>query len=112
MAAGTEMAIGLWAAVEHETVKVRMGGVALELPHPGSAWPGCLADFRAFERARRVLRQCQPETRRLGPRGDGFLVGIAAAPDGRVRRHGSQQDNLATPNPGAGVQGQHRPFEL
>src|SRR3984885_11644883 len=46
MAAGPELAIGLRAAVEHETVKVRMGGVALELPHPGSTWPGCLADIR------------------------------------------------------------------
>src|SRR4051794_23381045 len=48
-----EMAIGPRPAVEHETVKVRMGGVALELPHPGSAWPGLLADLRGFELARR-----------------------------------------------------------
>src|SRR5215471_7739717 len=68
MAAGPEMAIGLRTAVRHVTVKVRMGGVAPELPHPGSTWPGCLADIRAFERARRMLRQCEPETRRLGPR--------------------------------------------
>src|SRR6202050_4518526 len=68
MAAGPEMAIGRRAAGEHETVKVRMGGVALELPHPGSTWPGCLADIRTFERARRMLRQCEPETRRFGPR--------------------------------------------
>src|ERR1700728_4128784 len=43
MAAGPEMAIGLRAAVEHETVKVRMGGVALNFPHPGSPCAGCLA---------------------------------------------------------------------
>src|SRR6185437_13833978 len=44
MAAGADMAIGLRAAVEHEPVKVRMDGVALELSQPGSTWPGCLAD--------------------------------------------------------------------
>src|SRR5579871_6352181 len=54
MAAGPEMAIGLRAAVGHVTVKVRMGGVALELPQPRSTWPGCLADIRAFEHARRM----------------------------------------------------------
>src|ERR1700687_3577629 len=42
-----EMAIGPGAAVEHETVNVRMGGVALELPHPGSTWPGIRTDRRA-----------------------------------------------------------------
>src|SRR6185437_8263215 len=68
MAAGPEMAIGLRAAVGHEAVKVRMGGVALELPHPGPTWPGCLADIRACERPRRMLREGEPETRRLGPR--------------------------------------------
>src|SRR6201990_783359 len=49
MPTGGEMAIGPRAAVEHETVKVRMGGVALELPHLGSTRPGILADLRAFE---------------------------------------------------------------
>ena len=34
MPADGEMAIGPGAAVEHETVEVGMGGVALELPHP------------------------------------------------------------------------------
>src|ERR1700684_212045 len=96
MAAGPDMAIGLWAAVEHETVKVRMGGVALELPHPGSAWPGCLADFRGFERARRVLRQCQPETRRLGPRGHVVPENIVRIGDPESRRCvvGRDQDIL------------------
>src|SRR6266566_6089940 len=54
---GGEMAIGPGAAVEHETVKVRMGGVALELPHPGSTWPGLRTDRRAFELTRRMLRR-------------------------------------------------------
>ena len=49
------MAIGLRAAVRHVTVKVRMGGVALELPHPGSTWPGPGTDLRAFELTRRML---------------------------------------------------------
>src|SRR3974377_2439853 len=49
MPAGGEMAIGPGAAVEHETVKVRMSGVALELPHPGSTRPGLRTDLRAFE---------------------------------------------------------------
>src|SRR5215510_2505723 len=40
MPAGGEMTIGPGAAVGHETVKVRMGGVALELPHFYSTWPG------------------------------------------------------------------------
>src|SRR5881396_2534186 len=62
MPADGEMAIGPGAAIEHETVNVRMGGVALELPHLHSTWPGGLADLRAFELARRMLRQGEPET--------------------------------------------------
>src|SRR5579863_5848683 len=94
MAAGTDMAIRLWAAVEHETVKVRMRGVALELTHPHSTWPGCLADFRTFERARRMLRQCQPETRRLGPRGHVVPENIVRIGDPKSRRRvvGRDQD--------------------
>src|ERR1700722_7446592 len=46
MPADGEMAIGPGAAVHHETVKVRMGGVALELLDLHSTWPGCLADIR------------------------------------------------------------------
>src|SRR4029079_3604344 len=38
--ADVEMVIGGDAAVPHETVKVRMGGVALELLHLGSTWKG------------------------------------------------------------------------
>src|SRR6266516_4986864 len=56
MAAGGEMAIGPGAAVEHETVKVRMGGVALELPHPGSTRPGLQSGLGAFELTSTVLR--------------------------------------------------------
>src|SRR5580693_257910 len=44
MAAGPEMAIRLRAAVGHVAVKVRMGGVALELPQPDSTWPGIRTD--------------------------------------------------------------------
>src|SRR4030095_4137351 len=46
MPTGGEMPIGPGAAVEHETVKVRMGGVALELPHAGSTWPGIRTHLR------------------------------------------------------------------
>src|SRR6516164_1535797 len=76
MPAGGEMSIGPGAAVEHETVKVRMGGVALELPHPGSTRPGLRTDLRAFEFTRRMLRQGEPETRRLGPRGHIVFFGF------------------------------------
>src|ERR1700687_3748794 len=69
MPAGGEMAIGPGAAVEHETVKVRMGGVALEFPQRGSTWPGIRTDRRAFELTRRMFRQGEPETCRVGPRG-------------------------------------------
>src|SRR5258707_2488087 len=55
MPTGGEMAIGPGAAVEQETVKVRMGGVALELPHPHSTRPGLRTDLRAFELTRRML---------------------------------------------------------
>src|SRR5438132_4375606 len=76
MPADGEMAIGPGAAVEQETVEVRMGGVALELPHPGSAWPGLLADLRAFELTRRMLGQGEPETCRIRPRGHVVPINI------------------------------------
>src|SRR5262245_30022168 len=76
MPAGGEMAIGPGAAVEHETVKVRMGGVALELLNLGSTRPGCLADLRVFELASTVLRQGEPETCRVGSRGHVVAVNI------------------------------------
>src|SRR5262245_18908200 len=69
MPAGGETAIGPGAAIEHETVKVRMGDVALELPHLGSAWPGLRTDLRVFELTNTVLWQGEPETCRVGSRG-------------------------------------------
>src|SRR3954470_8698214 len=69
MPADGEMAIGPGAAVQHESIDVRMSGVALELPHLHSTWPGLRTDRRAFELARRMLRQRKPETCRIGSRG-------------------------------------------
>src|ERR1700685_3286881 len=91
-----EMAIGPGAAIEHETVKVRMGGIALELPHLGSARPGYLADLRAFEFTRRMLRQGEPETCRVGPRGHIVPVNIVRIgdPESRSRVVGRKQDIL------------------
>src|SRR5205085_12489394 len=63
-----EMAIGPGAAVTHETVKVRMSDVALELPHLRSTWPGLQSGLRAFALTSTVLRQGEPETCRIGPR--------------------------------------------
>src|SRR6476620_11204384 len=68
MPADGEMAIGPGAAVGHETVKIRMGGVALEFLQRCSTWPGVLADLRAFELTRWMLRQREPETCRIGSR--------------------------------------------
>ena len=94
--AGGEMAIGPGAAVEQETVKVRMGGVALELPHPGSTRPGLRTDLRAFELTRRMLRQGEPETCRIGPRGHVVPVNIVRIgdPESRHRVVGREQDIL------------------
>src|ERR1700681_1442487 len=80
------MAIGPRAAVEQETVKARMGGVALELPHPGSTRPGLRTDLRAFELTRRMLRQGEPETCRVGPRGHVVAVNIVRIGDPESRR--------------------------
>src|SRR5678815_4105272 len=49
MSADGEMTIGPGAAVEQEPIKVRMGNVALELPHLDSTWPGLGTDLRVFE---------------------------------------------------------------
>src|SRR6202021_1302588 len=91
-----EMAADPGAAVEHETVEVRMGGVALELPHPGSTRPGCLADLRAFELTRRMLRQGEPETCSVGTRGHVVAVNIVRIGDPESRRRvvGRDQDIL------------------
>src|SRR6476660_5760465 len=86
MPAGGEMAIGPRAAVEQETVKVRMGDIALELPDPGSTWPGLRTDLRAFELTRRMLRQGEPETCRVGPRGHVVAVDIVRIGDPERRR--------------------------
>src|SRR5262252_4539243 len=86
MPTGGEMAIGPGAAVEHETVKVRMGGVALELPHPGSARPGLRTDLCVFELASTVLRQGEPETCRVGSRGHVVPVNIVWIGDPESRR--------------------------
>src|SRR5215204_755056 len=64
-----ETAIGSGGAVAHETVKVRMGDVALELAELRATRPGGPADLRTFELTRRMLREGQPETRRVGTRG-------------------------------------------
>src|SRR5215207_11023391 len=48
-----ELAIGPGGAVAHETVKVRMGDVALKLAELRATWPRGLADLRAFELADR-----------------------------------------------------------
>src|SRR5262245_59110770 len=81
MPAGGEMDIGPGTAVEHETVKVRMGGVALELPHLGSTWPGLRTDLRVFELTNTVLRQGEPETYRVGPRSHVVPVNIVRIGD-------------------------------
>src|SRR5215831_9500470 len=91
-----EMAIGPGCAVTHETVKVRMGGVALELLHLHSTWPGVLTDLRAFELTRRMLRQGEPETCRVGPRSHVVAVNIVwiGDPESRRRVVGREQDIL------------------
>src|SRR5689334_7169739 len=61
-----EMAIGSGGAITHETVKVRMGDVSLELPHLHPARPGLRTELRAFELTRRMLREGEPETCRVG----------------------------------------------
>src|SRR5262249_26825119 len=81
-----EMAIGPGAAVTHETVKVRMGDVALELLHLGSTRPGVLTDLCVFELASTVLRQGEPETCRVGSRGYVVAVDIVRIGDPESRR--------------------------
>src|SRR6516164_8499106 len=92
MPTGSEMAIGPGAAVEHEAVKVRMGGVALELPHPYSTRPGLRTDLRAFEFTRRMLRQGEPETCCVGPRSHVVPVNIVRIGDPESRRRVVRRD--------------------
>src|SRR5580698_11133744 len=91
-----EMAIGPGAAIEHERVEVGVADVALELPHLGSTRPGYLADLRAFELTRRMLRQGVPETRGIGPRGHVVPVNLVwiGDPESRRRVVGWAQDIL------------------
>src|SRR5437762_7293087 len=46
-----------------------------------STWPGLLTDVRAFELPRRMLRQGEPETCRIGPRGHVVPVDIVRIRD-------------------------------
>src|SRR5262245_18142666 len=96
MPTGDEMAIGPGAAVEHETVKIRMGSVTLELLHLGSTRPGLLTDLRVFELTSTVLRQGEPETCRVGPRGHVVPVNIVRIGDPESRRRvvGREEDIL------------------
>src|SRR5438046_3714036 len=94
MSTDGEKAIRPGAAIHQETVKVRMGGDALELPHAGSTWPGLRADLRAFELARRMLRQGEPETCGIGPRGHVVPIDVVGIgdPERRCRVVGRDQD--------------------
>src|SRR5262245_42493527 len=96
MPAAGETAIRPGAAVEHETVKVPMGDVALELPHLGATWPGLRTDLRVCELTNTVLRQGEPETYRVGPCGHVVPVNIVRIGDPESRRRvvGRQQDIL------------------
>src|ERR1051326_837887 len=76
-----EMSIGPDAPVTHETVKVRMGGVALELPHLHPARPGLRTELRAFELTGRMLRHGEPETCRVGTGGHVVPVNIVRIGD-------------------------------
>src|SRR4029077_11204199 len=71
-----EIAIGPGGAVAHETVEVRMGDVALELAELRATWPRSLADLRAFELARRMLREREPEACRVGTRGHVVAIDV------------------------------------
>src|SRR6186713_2063851 len=79
--ADVETVIGGDAAVPHETVKVRMGDVALELLYLGSTWKGLLTDLRACELANTVLRQGVPETCRVRSRGHVVPINIVRIGD-------------------------------
>src|SRR6187200_3084392 len=81
ISADGEMAIGPGGAVAHETVKVRMGDVALELAELHAARPGCLAEIRVCKRARRMLREGEPETCRVGTRGHVAAVDVVRVGD-------------------------------
>src|SRR5262245_48792846 len=81
-----EFAIGPRRAIAHETVKVRMGDVALELAELHATWPRSLADLRAFELTRRMLREGEPETCCVRTRGHVVAVRVVRVGDPE-RRH-------------------------
>src|SRR5262245_65256067 len=87
-----EMAIGPGRAVTHETVKVRMGDVALELAELRATRPSGLADLRAFELTRRMLRESEPETCCVGTRGHVVAVGVFRIGDPERRRRVIRRD--------------------
>src|SRR5436190_16237033 len=86
------MAIGPGSAVAHETVEVRMGDVALELAELRATWPGCLADLRAFELTCWMLREGEPETCRVGPRGHVVAINVVRVGDPEARRRVVRRD--------------------
>src|SRR4029079_17495209 len=100
------MAISPRSAVAHETVKVRMGDVALELAELRATWPGGPADLRAFELTRRMLWEGEPETCRVGTRGHVVAVNIVRVgdPEDRHRVVGRDQDILGVLAGGLEVQ--------
>src|SRR4030095_6053509 len=53
---------------------------------------GGLADLRAFELARRMLREGEPETCRVGPRGHVVAVGVVWIGDPERRRRVIRRD--------------------
>src|SRR5262249_14461764 len=87
-----EMAIGPRGAVAHETVKVRVGDVALELAESRATWPRSLADLRAFELARGMLGEREPETCRVGTRGHVVAVNVVRVGDPVTRRRVVRRD--------------------
>src|SRR5262245_32281913 len=87
-----ELAIGPGGTVTHETVKVRMGDVALELAELRATRPGGLADLRAFELTRRMLREGEPETCRIGTRGHVVAVGVVWVGDPEARHRVIRRD--------------------
>src|SRR4030095_7135857 len=78
--------------VSHEPVKVRMGDLALELADLRATRPGGLADLRAFELTRRMLREGEPETCRVGTRGHVVAVGVVRIGDPERRRRVIRRD--------------------
>src|SRR6202008_4755647 len=85
-------AIGPGGTVAHETVEVRVGDVALELAELRATWPRTLADLRAFELARGMLREGEPETCRVGTRGHVVAINVVRVGDPVARRRVVRRD--------------------